>query len=449
MIRAKCFLITPLNKGLAAVRQTIRDVLSDGLRGIVIDKIDLELEFGAGHIPEEIRKGIADADFCIADLTGLKPNVLWEVGYAMACGKPVLLLLEGKVAALRKKLPFDIFAYRTLSYRSRKSPASLKKVLSKAVEQTVRHLPAPIIKSTVGDATSEFRLLLGNPPVDSYPYHCDEKVQVLERRIESSRNKELPPDTIYYLASSAFLKGDYNRALRLAKAVVDRNKTWHEARYLLADVCGRRNEYDQAIEHAAKCLPNFRHYYLRAALLLMDLYRLNGAGPNAVQMASDLGSMPNLQDWERGKIAYTYLDVARFGGPEFKGCLEKAEGLYNDLVKARPESASAHFGLALVAEARGAAAGAHLAKAYECQSKALGPDAGAVDHFDMARILVVRDGPQDRGAALEELKLCIKIDPTFRVYAGRDRELDRLNRDPRTRRRFAALTAVPDETRTP
>ena len=67
----------------------------------------------------------------------------------------------------------------------------------------------------------------------------------------------------------------------------------------------------------------------------------------------------------------------------------------------------------------------------------------------MARILVVRDGPQDRGAALEELKLCIKIDPTFRVYAGRDRELDRLNRDPRTRRRFAALTAVPDETRTP
>lgn len=39
----------------------------------------------------------------MADLTGTNPNVMWELGYAMALKKPALIITQSQAAA-----PFDV-----------------------------------------------------------------------------------------------------------------------------------------------------------------------------------------------------------------------------------------------------------------------------------------------------------------------------------------------------
>ncbi len=66
---------------------------------------------GPGSITAQIARDIADADVVIAEVTPTNGNVFFEVGYAMAVGKPVVLLAkEGR------RLPFDLKVDRCIYY---------------------------------------------------------------------------------------------------------------------------------------------------------------------------------------------------------------------------------------------------------------------------------------------------------------------------------------------
>src|SRR6266849_4602149 len=54
-------------------------------------------------ILDRIFNQISKADVIIADMTGRNPNVFYEVGYAHALGKPVLLLTQAT-----DDIPFDL-----------------------------------------------------------------------------------------------------------------------------------------------------------------------------------------------------------------------------------------------------------------------------------------------------------------------------------------------------
>jgi len=69
--------------------------------------------FGPGMILKDIVQGIADARVVVADITPANQNVFYELGYAHALGKPVILLAE-----LGKDLPFDLRGYRVLFYET-------------------------------------------------------------------------------------------------------------------------------------------------------------------------------------------------------------------------------------------------------------------------------------------------------------------------------------------
>ena len=70
-------------------------------------------ETGTTPILADIINSIRTANIIIADITPDNPNVFYELGYAHAIGKNVILLCD---TALRQKLPFDISGYRTIFY---------------------------------------------------------------------------------------------------------------------------------------------------------------------------------------------------------------------------------------------------------------------------------------------------------------------------------------------
>ena len=71
-----------------------------------IDKAD-----DAGQITPNIIKRIYEADWCVADLSGLNPNVFYEIGIRHAFQKPIIHLSSDL-----KSIPFDNSHQNTIDY---------------------------------------------------------------------------------------------------------------------------------------------------------------------------------------------------------------------------------------------------------------------------------------------------------------------------------------------
>jgi Nucleoside 2-deoxyribosyltransferase len=80
--------------------------------GAYAERIDEQL-FGES-ILDRIYNQISKADIIVADMTGRNPNVFYEVGYAHALGKRVILLTQQE-----KDIPFDLKHYPHIIYKGR------------------------------------------------------------------------------------------------------------------------------------------------------------------------------------------------------------------------------------------------------------------------------------------------------------------------------------------
>jgi hypothetical protein len=69
-------------------------------------------EVKPGKADDQIHDFIKSSDFCIADLTGSNPNVMYEIALAHSLQKPIILLTNGET----NDIPFDIRQYRTIKY---------------------------------------------------------------------------------------------------------------------------------------------------------------------------------------------------------------------------------------------------------------------------------------------------------------------------------------------
>jgi nucleoside 2-deoxyribosyltransferase/putative methionine-R-sulfoxide reductase with GAF domain len=92
-----------------------RDVYELGIKGVAetlgfrCEKVD-EIEFN-DSILAQIYKGIQSADIVVADMTGRNPNVFYEVGYAHALHKDVVLLTQDA-----EDIPFDLKVHNHIVY---------------------------------------------------------------------------------------------------------------------------------------------------------------------------------------------------------------------------------------------------------------------------------------------------------------------------------------------
>lgn len=84
------------------------------------------------RIPDDIRAGIRTCAVFVADLTGRRPNVYFEVGLAEGLGIPSVLTLSGEEKDIKENVDFALVQHRILLYTE---PAEL-------AERLQRHLLA-------------------------------------------------------------------------------------------------------------------------------------------------------------------------------------------------------------------------------------------------------------------------------------------------------------------
>ncbi|MCW5983453.1 MAG: hypothetical protein KIT09_35500 [Bryobacteraceae bacterium] len=70
--------------------------------------------YSPGLVVADIARQIAESRVIIAEITPVNANVYYEVGYADALGKPVILIADKTV----QELPFDVRPYRTIFYEN-------------------------------------------------------------------------------------------------------------------------------------------------------------------------------------------------------------------------------------------------------------------------------------------------------------------------------------------
>jgi len=94
--------------------QPHRTLITTILREIGIESVSLEeRKWTPGElvtqslmqeVKERLIKGIEQADFIIADLTGSDPNVMYNVGFAHALRKPLLLIVQSQESRIPASL---------------------------------------------------------------------------------------------------------------------------------------------------------------------------------------------------------------------------------------------------------------------------------------------------------------------------------------------------------
>lgn len=121
--------MSPEHPQLEDVKNAVQDVFgSFGIRAVRADEIEHD-----GVITQRIVDEIKSAEFLFADLTGSRTNVYYEIGYAHALGKRVILFREADTG-----IHFDLAGYNCPEYSNM---TDLKRLLTKRLAAVTNRDP--------------------------------------------------------------------------------------------------------------------------------------------------------------------------------------------------------------------------------------------------------------------------------------------------------------------
>jgi hypothetical protein len=136
-LEKKCFIISPFGHDGSEIRRkaeglieaVIKPVLSE-LGFLAISSLDISKP---GSITNQVIEHLLNDDLVIANLSGLNPNVMYELAVRHAKRLPTVCLVEKGTS-----LPFDIAQERTIFYEDdMKGVTALKPVLSQSVNEAL------------------------------------------------------------------------------------------------------------------------------------------------------------------------------------------------------------------------------------------------------------------------------------------------------------------------
>jgi hypothetical protein len=100
----RCFVIQPFDRG--AYDKRYEDVIVPAITAADLQDYRVDRDPAARILIESIEEGIRSSDACIAEITTDNPNVWYELGFAMANGKPLVMICNTKERT--GPFPFDV-----------------------------------------------------------------------------------------------------------------------------------------------------------------------------------------------------------------------------------------------------------------------------------------------------------------------------------------------------
>jgi hypothetical protein len=108
-----CFVIQPFDSGKFDKR--FDDVYSPAITEAGLEPYRVDRDPGVDVPIEAIEEGIRNAAVCLADITTDNPNVWYELGFAFASGRPVVMVCSNERTSI--KYPFDIQHRTVINYK--------------------------------------------------------------------------------------------------------------------------------------------------------------------------------------------------------------------------------------------------------------------------------------------------------------------------------------------
>lgn len=132
--KKSCFVITPIGDENTAIRRHIDGIIDQAIIPAIGDEFEIKVshrEYEIGSINDRVIQNVYDSDLVVANLTGLNPNVMFEIAIRYSFGKPAIVIAEKGT-----KLPFDIVDENTIFYiNDPAGAAELKENIKKFVQK--------------------------------------------------------------------------------------------------------------------------------------------------------------------------------------------------------------------------------------------------------------------------------------------------------------------------
>lgn len=113
-----CFVIQPFDGSTYDKR--FKDVYEPAIKAAGYDPYRVDQDPSVSVPIDSIENGIRAAVVCLADITVDNPNVWYELGFAFAAGKPVVMICN-MAERVTKKFPFDIQHKTVIIYKAESS----------------------------------------------------------------------------------------------------------------------------------------------------------------------------------------------------------------------------------------------------------------------------------------------------------------------------------------
>ncbi len=144
--RPPCFVIQPFDQG-SRFDKRYKDAFEPALAQAGLDAYRVDQDPNAEVLINAIEKGIRRAAICLADITTDNPNVWYELGFAYAAHKSVILICGDE---RKGALPFDIQHRNVIQYKS--ESGSDFEVLKRQITERAKALLEQAIENQMNDA---------------------------------------------------------------------------------------------------------------------------------------------------------------------------------------------------------------------------------------------------------------------------------------------------------
>jgi len=109
----KCFVIQPFDNDKFDKRFV--DIFEPAILKAEFDAYRIDKDLSVRIPIDDIEKGISESSICFAEITSDNPNVWYELGFAFACSKDVVMVCSDE---RQGKFPFDIQHRHVITYKT-------------------------------------------------------------------------------------------------------------------------------------------------------------------------------------------------------------------------------------------------------------------------------------------------------------------------------------------